>query len=130
MFTVWLWQPLLGLALNYENAGVSGDFLFVVLESSTYSEVSGSKGLIGWNSVHFGGRGFLRLDFVKLTGYAGESEFSARFAKRKHERSEGSSPKEKTMPHRVLRSLGEGWEDGPTVSGFGSIFRSIFRIEV
>jgi hypothetical protein len=108
---------------------LAGIFFSWFWNQALIAKCPGVKDLIGWNSVRFGGRGFLRLDFVKLTGYAGESEFSARFAKRKHERSEGSSPKGKTMPHRVLRSLGEGWEDGPTVSGFGSIFRSIFRIE-
>jgi hypothetical protein len=55
----------------YENAGVSADWRFAVLELSTYNEVSGSNGLSRFDSLRFlCFRGLPRLDFVKLTGRA------------------------------------------------------------
>ena len=57
--------------MTYEKAGVSAGFWFTGLESSTYSEVFGSKGLTSGELPRFAcDRGFLGLDFVKLTGRA------------------------------------------------------------
>ena len=71
VFTIWLCAAYFELLLSYENVGVSADGWFAVLECDSYSEVSESKGLTRSSSLRFPCyRGFLRLDFVKLTGYA------------------------------------------------------------
>jgi hypothetical protein len=77
MFTIWLCAASFELHLSYENVGVSADGWFAVLECGTYSEVSGSKGLTRFSLLRFPCyRGFMRLDFVKLTGHALDAVFA------------------------------------------------------
>src|ERR1700690_4398302 len=69
LFLIWSW-------LAYENAGVSPDWWFAVLNEALTAKYLGVKDLLVLVLFAFRViKGFLRLDFVKLTGHALDAKF-------------------------------------------------------